>query len=64
MPEATRYERLSYHEVLMKDLKVMDQAAISLTRESGIPIVVFPLANQGGIVGALTGAGPSTMICD
>ena len=63
-PEAERFEHLSYHEVLMRDLKVMDQAAISLTRESGIPIVVFPIGERGGIVGALTGEGASTVISD
>ncbi|WP_375203133.1 UMP kinase [Hyphococcus sp.] len=63
-PNAERFEHLSYHEVLMRDLKVMDQAAISLTRESGIPIVVFPIGERGGIVGALTGEGPSTVISD
>ena len=63
-PDAERFDRLTYHEVLMRDLKVMDQAAISLTRESGIPIVVFPIGEAGGVVGALTGGGPSTIICD
>ncbi len=63
-PNAERFEHLSYHEVLMRDLKVMDQAAISLTRESGIPIVVFPIGQRGGIVGALTGEGASTVISD
>lgn len=63
-PNAERFDHLSYHEVLMRDLKVMDQAAISLTRESGIPIVVFPIGERGGIVGALTGEGASTVISD
>ena len=63
-PDAERFDKLTYHEVLMRDLKVMDQAAISLTRESGIPIVVFPVGEEGGVVGALTGAGPSTIISD
>ena len=63
-PDAERFDRLTYHEVLMRDLKVMDQAAIALTRESGIPIVVFPIGTAGGVVGALTGSGPSTIICD
>ncbi len=63
-PTAERFEQLTYHEVLMRDLKVMDQAAISLTRESGIPIVVFPIGSPGGVVGALTGTGPSTIISD
>ncbi|WP_411820332.1 UMP kinase [Hyphococcus formosus] len=63
-PDAERFEHLSYHEVLMRDLKVMDQAAISLTRESDIPIVVFPIGVGGGVVGALTGEGASTVISD
>jgi uridylate kinase len=63
-PNAERIEKLTYHDVLARDLKVMDQAAISLTRESGIPIVVFPIGETGGIVGALTGAGTSTIISD
>jgi uridylate kinase len=61
---ATRLERLTYHEVMVRDLKVMDQAAIALTRENKIPIIVFSIAERGGIVGALTGAGKSTTIID
>lgn len=61
---ATRFETLSYHEVMVRDLKVMDQAAISLTRENNIPIVVFSIAERGGVVGALTGEGRFTTIID
>jgi uridylate kinase len=61
---ATRFDRLSYHEVMVRDLKVMDQAAIALTRENGIPIVVFPISEAGGVVGAITGEGPHTLITD
>ncbi|MEM8936198.1 MAG: UMP kinase [Pseudomonadota bacterium] len=63
-PNAERFDRLSYHEVLMRDLKVMDQAAISLARESGIPVIVFPIARAGGVSAALTGQGPTTIITD
>ncbi len=61
---ATRFERLTYHEVMVRDLKVMDQAAISLTRENNIPIVVFSISERGGVVGALTGEGRFTTIGD
>ena len=64
VPDAERFDKLTYHEVLTRDLRVMDQAAISLTRESGIPIVVFPIGGAGGVVGALTGTGPATTITD
>ncbi|MCI5043549.1 MAG: UMP kinase [Aquisalinus sp.] len=63
-PDAERYETLSYMDVLKNDLRVMDQAAISLTRENAIPIIVFPLAQEGGVVGALTGQGTFTIIKD
>lgn len=63
-PDAERYDRLTYHEVMVQDLKVMDQTAVALTRENAIPIVVFSIAKQGGIVGALTGTGKHTIICD
>ncbi|MEM9838882.1 MAG: UMP kinase [Pseudomonadota bacterium] len=61
-PNAERYERISYREILTKDLQVMDQTAVSLTRENGIPIVVFSL--KDGIVGALTGQGHYTVVSD
>ena len=63
-PTATRYETLTYMDVLKNDLQVMDQAAISLTRENRIPIVVFPIGDAGGLAGALTGNGKFTIIKD
>jgi uridylate kinase len=62
--KAKRFDKLSYHDVLKQDLQVMDQAAISLTRENNIPIVVFALANNGGVVGAISGEGRYTEISD
>ena len=61
---ATRYDTLTYMDVLKNDLQVMDQAAISLTRENQIPIVVFPIGEKGGLAGALTGNGKFTIIRD
>lgn len=61
-PKAERYERLSYMDVLSRDLKVMDASAISLARESGIPIIVFPIHNRGAFVDVLCGGGPCTII--
>ena len=61
-PHAVRYERLTHLEVLSKDLKVMDASAISLMRESGIPIVVFSIRRPGALVDVMTGAGVHTMI--
>ncbi|MBI1392553.1 MAG: UMP kinase [Alphaproteobacteria bacterium] len=63
-PDAKRFDRLSHRDVIVRDLKVMDQAAIALTRENSIPIVVFSIQTRGGVVGALTGEGPHTTIVD
>ena len=61
---AKRYDRLSYLEVLAKDLKVMDASAISLMRENGIPIVVFSIRGRGNLLSVLTGDGVHTTIAE
>ena len=61
-PKAKRYDRLSYHQVLSRDLKVMDAAAISLARENGIPILVFSIHNDGAFVDVMRGTGRCTVI--
>src|SRR6185437_3698802 len=61
---AERYDFLSYHEVLSRDLKVMDASAISLSRENGIPIVVFSIHQQGNLSAILRGEGRSTLIAE
>jgi uridylate kinase len=63
-PDAKRYERLTYLDVLSQDLKVMDASAISLMRENGIPIVVFSIRERGGFLNVLTGQGVHTVIGD
>ena len=61
-PDAIRYDSLSYHEVLSRDLKVMDASAISVSRENGIPILVFSLQDPGALARVLKGAGRATII--
>jgi uridylate kinase len=48
-PKAERYGRLTFSEVLSRDLKVMDAAAIALARDNAIPVVVFSLHQTGAI---------------
>ena len=62
VPDAKRYDSLSYHEVLAQNLQVMDAAAISLSRENRIPILVFSLAEPGGLAKVLKGEGRATII--
>jgi uridylate kinase len=61
---AVRYEKLSYMDVLAKDLKVMDAAAVTLARENNIPIVVFSIHEPGSILRVLKGEAPATVISD
>ena len=61
---ATRFDTLPYGEVLARNLKVMDAAAISLMRENAIPIVVFNIHKRGGLGEVLSGRGVCTIIKD
>jgi uridylate kinase len=63
-PRAKRFDRLTYHEVLAQDLKVMDASAISLARESAIPIIVFSVLQPGALLRVLRGDGPHTIITE
>ena len=63
-PNAQRFERLSYHDVISQDLKVMDTSAIALARENKIPILVFSLHNQGALDDVVHGRGEFTVIDD
>ena len=60
--DAVRYDRLTYDEVLQKDLKVADATAISLCRDQKQPIVVFNLLEVGNIARAVRGDRIGTLI--
>jgi len=62
VPTAERYYFLSYHEVLARDLQVMDASAISLSRENKIPILVFSIHDKGAFAAVLRGEGRATVI--
>ena len=61
-PDAFRFDRLEYGEVLQRGLKVMDATAISLCMDNGLPIVVFDLMGQGNIVRAVRGEKIGTLV--
>jgi len=63
-PGAERFDRLTYTEVLTRDLKVMDATAISLARENGLPVVVFSIHEPGALAEALAGRGRHTVITE
>jgi uridylate kinase len=62
VPDAVRYDELTYLEVLSRDLKVMDASAISLARENSIPILIFSIHNPGAFADVVTGIGKFTTI--
>ena len=61
-PEAKRYDRITYDEVLADHLHVMDATAIALARDNALPIIVFSLDEPGGFRGILAGRGTYTTV--
>jgi uridylate kinase len=61
-PSAKRFDRISFMEVLTKDLKVMDATAISLARENNIPIVIFSVREKGNLAKVVKSEGKFTIV--
>jgi uridylate kinase len=61
-PDATRFEQISYLQVLEQGLKVMDATAISLCMDNRLPIVVFNLKTPGNIKRAITGEAIGSLV--
>ena len=59
---AVRYERLTHAEVLARDLKVMDGAAIALARDNKLPVIVFSIDEPGNLLRVLQGTARATLI--
>ena len=63
-PLATRYDCITYQEVLEQQLKVMDASAISLCMDNDLPIVVFNMRTPGNIVRVVSGEAVGTRVCN
>lgn len=61
-PDAVRFDRLTYSEVLARGLEVMDPAAIALCRENKMPIAVFNLFEKGALKRAICGESVGTIV--
>jgi uridylate kinase len=61
-PHAQRFDRLTYSEVLARDLKVMDGAAIALARDNRLPVIVFSIEEPGNILKVVKGEARMTLI--
>lgn len=63
-PDAKKYERISYDDIIVKGLKVMDTASCALCKQNHIPIIVFDFAAQGSIAKILNGENLGTFVGD
>ena len=61
-PDATFIPDISYHEVVARDLRVMDAAAVSLCRDNRLPIIVLDLEDQGAVRRAIRGERVGTLV--
>jgi len=61
-PTATKYDTISYDEVMSKDLKVMDLTAFALSKENKLPIVVFNMNKTGNLKSLLSGNKVGTIV--
>jgi uridylate kinase len=61
-PNARRFKRLTYMDVLKRDLKVMDATAVSLCMDNHLPILVFKLLEKGNMLKILTGEDVGTTV--
>jgi uridylate kinase len=61
-PDAKRLDELSYMDFISDELRVMDTTAVTMSKEHGVPIVVFDMTTPGNIVKAVTGEKIGTVI--
>ena len=61
-PSAKRYDTITFTDILGKDLRIMDPAAIALARDNGIPVVVFSIRKPGAVRDVLSGKGLFTTV--
>ncbi|MGH6815732.1 MAG: UMP kinase [Hyphomicrobiaceae bacterium] len=61
-PSAVRYDRLSYADVLARNLQVMDGAAIALARDNGLPVIVFSIGEAQALLKVVRGQARMTVI--
>lgn len=61
-PDAEFIPTISYHEVMTRELEVMDTAAVSLCKENGLPIIVLNLESRGAVASAIRGERIGTLV--
>ncbi|HYV99361.1 MAG TPA: UMP kinase [Gemmatimonadaceae bacterium] len=61
-PKATKYSRISYRDVMLEELRVMDQTAITLCKENDIPLIVLNINDSGAMARAIRGEAIGTLV--
>lgn len=61
-PDAKRFGKLTYDEVIQRDLQVMDTAAFALCRENDIPLRIYDIAREGALMDILRGEDIGTLV--
>ncbi len=61
-PNARRFKRLTYMDVLKRDLKVMDATAVSLCMDNNLPLLVFKMTDEGSMLKAVMGEDVGTLV--
>ena len=61
-PTATKFDRISYKDVMQQELKVMDQTAITLCKENALPLIVLNIHTPGIVAQALRGEPVGTLV--
>ena len=61
-PNATLYEEISYRDVMLEELKVMDQTAVTLSKENSLPLIVLNIHTPGAIAAAVRGERIGTLV--
>jgi uridylate kinase len=61
-PTATKFDKLSFTEVISKELKVMDMTAFTLCQENNLPIIVFDMNTPGNLLNVISGKAVGTLV--
>ncbi|MBX7224934.1 MAG: UMP kinase [Chitinophagales bacterium] len=61
-PHATKFETISFSEVIQKELTIMDQTSFTLCKENNLPIIVFNIKQDGNILRILKGENVGTLV--
>jgi uridylate kinase len=61
-PDAKKYDRISYRDVMLEELGVMDQTAITLCKENALPLIVLNINKPGAVIKAIRGERVGTLV--